>query len=90
MRKGRNTGSPVSASRQHKDPVESDRKEQKKRIQHTRMQCRVHDLLRMPQLRRHGLDLALLVGGDEALRVLETGAGDKQHPAQKSISGRMA
>lgn len=54
------------------------------------MQCRVHDLLRMPQLRRHGLDLALLVGGDEALRVLETGAGDKQHPAQKSISGRMA
>lgn len=36
------------------------------------MQCRVHDLLGLPELRRHALDLAILVLDEQVLCVIES------------------
>lgn len=73
MRKGRNTGSPVSVEEHQR--VRSNHCEAKKR---TRMECRIDHFLGLPQLRRHQPYTPLLVRGYERLRILQGSGGNKE------------
>ncbi len=79
MRNGSITGSPVSAmvSRYLSSTLSA---------QLTRMQRRVDNLLGLPQLRRHLLGLALLVGYYGLLGLLEPGPANKERPSKQSVS----
>lgn len=50
----------------------------------TRVQRRIDDFFRAPQLRRHAGDLILLVGSDEALRVVQASGRDEQRPVYRN------
>ena len=67
MRNGRTTGWPVS-NRPFSWTFQSGR-----RVQLTRMEGRVHNLLCFPQIGRHLRDLALLVLSNKVFSLLQTG-----------------
>lgn len=52
-----------------------------RRMKHTGMESRVDELLGLPQVGRHGLDLSLLVGDEELLSLLETSIANEKRPA---------
>lgn len=51
---------------------------------HTGMESRVDELLGLPQLGSHGLDLPLLVGDEQLLGLLETGIANEKGPGKKT------
>lgn len=55
-------------------------------VMRTGMKGRVDELLGLPQLGSHGLDLSLLVGDEELLGLLETGIANEKGPGRWSIS----
>jgi hypothetical protein len=75
MRNGRRTGSPVSCLLSAFDSVPP------MSIARTRVYCRIDDFLCVPQLRRHLLDLARLVSGDQLFGIFEAGRRSEQGPA---------
>ena len=76
MRKGKKTGIPVSDRSQVSQWLLIDIERA-----HTRVQCRINDLLRRPQLRCHGRDAVLLVRSNEVLGVFETGGRNEHGPS---------
>ena len=75
IRNGRRTGSPVSCLLSAFDSVPP------MSIARTRVYCRIDDFLCVPQLRRHLLDLARLVSGDQLFGIFEAGRRSEQGPA---------
>ena len=57
-----------------------------RRMKHTGMESRVDELLGLPQVGRHGLDLSLLVGDEELLSLLETGIANEKRPANMACT----
>lgn len=86
MRNGSITGSPVSAHRS----VFPLRCQKLPRKQRTRMYRSIHDLLRMPQLRRHLPNLAQLIIRNQLLRVLQPLLRYQQHPTTLSVSQKFS
>lgn len=85
MRKGRRTGLPVSV-----DPVSSHSPHTPILLRNpsssTRMQCRIHNLLGLPYLGCHLIDLARLVRHDGILCSLESLFAHQERPRRKAKS----